>query len=106
MDVKFRVQIRPNFKFYATVAVYSRRASSLALISLVFTFISYILSSTFNLSKIRWQLKFNKHFMQKNDSTNLTTYLYSKYFVSKCVQGNFQFLSKRVLTFFEAEKYS
>ena len=47
MDVKFGVRIRPIFKIYAAVAVYSRRAISLALISPVIMFISYILSSTF-----------------------------------------------------------
>ena len=47
MDVKVGVRIRPIFKFYAAVAVYSRRAFSLALISLVALCVSYILSSTF-----------------------------------------------------------
>ena len=47
MDVKIGVRTRPTFKFYAAVAVYSRRAFSLALILLVIMFISYILSSTF-----------------------------------------------------------
>ena len=47
MDVKVRVRIRPNYEYDAAVAVYSRRASSLAVISLVFMFIYYVLSSTF-----------------------------------------------------------
>ena len=46
IDVKFRVRIRPFFKFYAAVAVYSPRASLFALISLKIMFISYILSGT------------------------------------------------------------
>ena len=47
MDVKVRVRNRPNFTFYAAVAVYSLRAISLALISLIVMFISFVLSSTF-----------------------------------------------------------
>ena len=47
IDVEIRIRIRPHFKFYAAVAVYSPRASLLTLIPLFFMFISYILSSTF-----------------------------------------------------------
>ena len=47
MDVKFGVRIKPNFKFQAAVTVYSPRASSLALFWLIFMFMSFILSSTF-----------------------------------------------------------
>ena len=46
-DVDVRVRIRPNDKFFLAVAVYSPRASSFALIWLVFKFTSYILTSNF-----------------------------------------------------------
>ena len=47
IDVELRVWIGPNFNFYAAVAVYLPRASLLAHIWLMFMFISYVLSSTF-----------------------------------------------------------
>ena len=47
MDVEVDFRIKPTFKFYAAVAVSTRRAFSLALISLISFCISYILSSTF-----------------------------------------------------------
>ena len=57
MDVKVGVPIRPTFKFYAAVAVSSLRAFSLALISLIITFISYILSSNFQFNYFQMAVK-------------------------------------------------
>ena len=73
MDVKVGVRIRPTFKFYAAVAVYSRRAShwlSINQYSCLYL-ISYRIP--FNFSNFRRQLEFNKQFLQKNGGTNLTT---------------------------------
>ena len=47
IDVKFGYRVRPNFNIYAAVTVYSPTASSFALFWLIFLFMFYILSSTF-----------------------------------------------------------
>ena len=57
MDVKVGVRIRPTSKIYAAVTVYSRRAFSLALISLIIMYISYILSSTFQFNYFQMTMK-------------------------------------------------
>ena len=73
MDVEVRVRIRPNFKFYAAVTVYSRRAFLFGLISLIFILTSYILSSTFQFKKI---LDDKQNLIniccKKHEGTNLT----------------------------------
>ena len=72
MGVEVRARIRPTFKLYAAVAVYSIRALLLALNSLILMFIPYILSSTLNLSNLSWPWKIYWTILAKNYGSNLT----------------------------------
>ena len=50
---------------YAVVHFYSPKGLLFALISLMFMFMSYNLSSTFQLGKISWHLNFNQRWLHK-----------------------------------------
>ena len=72
MDVKFRVRIRPTFKFYAAVAFLRVERSHWLSFNQYSCFHPIFYRVPFNLSNISRQSKFNKHFLEKNDCTNLT----------------------------------